>query len=335
MIKAKSQPRILLLEDDLALAEVMSELFAEVGAITEAVPSIGGAIRAMRSFLPDLIVADLRLADGNGIDFVEYVRQREEGRAIPIIAVSAVVDKSTIATARRKGVDEYLIKPFQPAELLAVIRNHLQRQKAIAKLASREAHIQTVKMLANVIEARSKYTRGHSERVRRYALMLGEVLGWSDDEMVFLEFGALLHDIGKIQIPTEIIEKAGPLTPEEQALIETHPQVGAEMLRDVEHLKPVIPYVLYHHERCDGSGYPFHLPCEEIPPEGRLIAIADSYDAMVSNRPYREAKLKEVALAELMRGAGVLYDEEMVRAFVNLMQEDAPELHGGKGDDLR
>ncbi len=325
----------MLLEDDFALAEVMRELFAEMGAVTEAVPSISGAVKALRSFSPDVIVIDLRLADGNGIDFVEYVRQREEGRAIPIIAVSAVADKSVISAARRKGVDEYLVKPFHPAELLAIIRNHLQRQKAIAKLASREAHIQTVKMLTNVMEARSKYRRGHSERVRRYAKILGEALGWSEEDMVFLEFGALLHDIGKIQIPIEILEKPGPLTPEERALIETHPQAGAEMLREVDHLKPVIPYVLYHHERCNGSGYPFHLPCKEIPPEGRLIAIVDSYDAMVSNRPYRAAKLKEVALAELMRDAGVLYDEGMVRVFVEVMQGDVLNSHDKTDNDSR
>jgi len=320
MMEADKRPRVLVLEDDFALASIMCEMLSEKGVKVESVPSITQGITELHSFSPNVIVVDLRLADGNGLDFVEYVRQQEEGRAIPIVAVSAVADKETIALSRLKGVDEYLVKPFDPVELIAVIQNHIQRQKAIERLATREAHIQTVLMLANTIEARSRYTRGHSERVRRYALMLGKALGWSEEELTFLEFGALLHDIGKIQIPTEILEKPAPLTPEERALIEKHPLEGAKILRGVEHLKPAVPYVLYHHERCNGSGYPFHLTCDKIPPEGRLIAIADSYDAMTSNRPYRKAMPKEAALAELTKGAGRLYDAEMAKVFVEVMK---------------
>ena len=321
MMEVDNRSRVLVLEDDLALASIMCELLIGEGVKAKSVPSITRGITELRLFSPTVIVVDLRLADGNGLDFVEYVRQQEKGRAIPIVAVSAIADKETIAIARRKGVDEYLVKPFDPAELIAIVRNHIQRQKAVERLATREAHIQTVLMLANTIEARSRYTRGHSERVRRYALMLGKALGWSEEELTFLEFGALLHDIGKIQIPTEILEKPAPLTPEEKALVERHPVEGAKILRGVEHLKPAVPYVLYHHERCNGSGYPYHLTCDKIPPEGRLIAIADSYDAMTSDRPYRKAMPKEAALAELTKEAGRLYDAEMVKVFVELMKE--------------
>ena len=321
MMEVDNRSRVLVLEDDLALASIMCELLIGEGVKAKSVPSITRGITELRLFSPTVIVVDLRLADGNGLDFVEYVRQQEKGRAIPIVAVSAIADKETIAIARRKGVDEYLVKPFDPAELIAIVRNHIQRQKAVERLATREAHLQTVLMLANTIEARSRYTRGHSERVRRYALMLGKALGWSEEELTFLEFGALLHDIGKIQIPTEILEKPAPLTPEEKALVERHPVEGAKILRGVEHLKPAVPYVLYHHERCNGSGYPYHLTCDKIPPEGRLIAIADSYDAMTSDRPYRKAMPKEAALAELTKEAGRLYDAEMVKVFVELMKE--------------
>ena len=316
-------PSILIVDDDAELGRVIQRILEHQGFQVMQAYNLKDAIATIHQRMPSLVIVDMRLPDGCGNDFITYIRQREEGEAVPILVVSALVDAKSIRTARDAGADEYLTKPFRPSELLAVIRNNLQRRRAVEHLATREAHLQTVTMLANTIEARDRYTRGHVDRVKEMALRLARRLGWNEEALTILEFGALLHDIGKIVIPEHILNKPAPLTPEEAAIMRTHPQQGAKMLKEVKHLHPAIPYVLYHHERWDGSGYPFGLKGKDIPPEGRLLAIVDVYDAMTTDRPYRKAIPKKIALEDIRNQAGVLLDPQMVAAFIELMHSDA------------
>ncbi len=313
---------ILVVDDDAELGQVIQSILEHHGFQVIQAYNINDAIKSIRQRMPSLIIVDMRLPDGRGNDLIAYIRQREEGEAVPILVVSALVDNQSIQSARSAGADEYLTKPFQPSELLAIVRNNLQRRRAVEHLATREAHLQTVTMLANTIEARDRYTRGHVERVKDLAVRLGHRLGWSEETLTILEFGAILHDIGKIVIPEHILNKPAPLTDDEMAIMRSHPEQGAEMLKQVEHLHPAIPYVLYHHERWDGSGYPFGLRGEEIPAEGRLLAIVDVYDAMTTDRPYRKALPKSTAMEEIRRNAGVLFDPEMAATFVELMETE-------------
>jgi len=317
-----STPSILIVDDDAELGQIIRSLFEQQGfRITQAY-NLKDALAIVSQRMPNLIVVDMRLPDGQGTDLITYIRQREEGEAIPILVASALVDAQSIRDARDAGADEYLTKPFRPSELLSIIRNSLQRRRAVENFATREAHLQTVTMLANTIEARDRYTRGHVGRVKEMALRLAQRLGWSNEALTILEFGALLHDIGKIAIPEHILNKPAPLTEDEAAIMRTHPQQGAKMLKQVKHLHPAIPYVLYHHERWNGSGYPFGLKGEDIPAEGRLLAIVDVYDAMTTNRPYREAIPKRLALNEIRNQADVLFDPQMVTIFIDLMYRD-------------
>src|SRR5579884_2269070 len=178
------------------------------------------------------------------------------------------------------------------------------------------AYLETIRMLAAAVEARDPYTGGHLERVTHYALVIARALGWTGERLSETEMGAILHDIGKIGIQDAILRKAGPLSPEEWEHMRTHPIIGTQILRGITFLEPVIPYVRHHHERYDGKGYPEGLAGEDIPIGGRLIAVADAFDAMTSSRPYRPAMCAEAALAELRSSAGTQLDPKIVDAFM-------------------
>lgn len=180
------------------------------------------------------------------------------------------------------------------------------------------AHLQTVAMLANVVEARDRYTRGHVERVKTYGLELARSLGWDTAALAVLEFGALLHDLGKILVPRTILNKPSRLLPADWDLLRRHPADGAQMLQGVDHLRPAVPYVLYHHENWNGGGYPNGLAGLNIPLEGRLLAVVDAFDAMTSERPYRVALTPAQACAEIERQAGQQFDPALAAAFIEL-----------------
>ncbi|MGE5707679.1 MAG: HD-GYP domain-containing protein, partial [Bacteroidota bacterium] len=181
----------------------------------------------------------------------------------------------------------------------------------------------SVRSLVNLIEASDAYTRGHSERVTSYAGMLVEAMGLSMEIKQSIETAGMLHDIGKIGIGPEIIRKPGKLSDEEFKIIQQHPEIGFRSVKDIHLLEGVLPGILHHHERFDGRGYPRGLAGEEIPFMARIIAIADTYDAMTSTRPYRPALPVEVALAEIERCAGTQFDPRLVPFFIRAIREAA------------
>ncbi len=165
-------------------------------------------------------------------------------------------------------------------------------------------------------DLQDRHTRAHTERVRRIARCIAERMGLTDEELAAIEIGALLHDVGKIGVTDTILRKPGPLDREEYEKIREHPAKGRHLLGDIACLEGAIPCVLHHHERFDGQGYPGRLAGQEIPLPGRIISVADAFDAMTSDRPYRRRMLARTALAELRRGAGRQFDPEVVQAFL-------------------
>lgn len=177
-----------------------------------------------------------------------------------------------------------------------------------------QSYQDTLVALANAIELRDHYTVGHTWRVTNIAMEIARQLGWDETKINEVQMGGVLHDIGKIAVDNAILAKNSPLTDEEFAQMKVHPKRGADLLRDVKFLHPIIPYCLYHHERWDGKGYPFGIQGRDIPIEGRLIAVADAFDAMTSNRSYRAAMDPNVAMAEIVKGKGTQFDPEIVDA---------------------
>jgi len=308
--------KILLVEDDAPLLDVMCYLLEAEGY--EVCPAVNGkqALNLFVASRPNLVISDIMMPEMNGYELLEAVRIMPEGITIPFLFLSARTERSDVDRARSLGVDDYLFKPFEAPELINAVRSRLDRRRVIELFDTRAAHLQTVIMLANVIETRDPYTAGHLERVRRLALNLAFALNWNTEDIAILEFGAILHDIGKIVVPSQVLKKTGPLTKEEWKLMRQHPEAGAKMLEGVDHLKAAVPYVLNHHEWWNGSGYPAGLKGEKIPREGRLLAIADAFDAMTTNRPYHSSMPAVDALDELARYRGIYFDPDMVDAFI-------------------
>ncbi|HNP70149.1 MAG TPA: response regulator [Kouleothrix sp.] len=212
--------------------------------------------------------------------------------------------------------------------LLNVCASHIAASLDNGRLYQqlKDQNLQTIAALAAAIDARDPYTAGHSEQVRRYAVRLGEVLSLPAQRVEYIHYGALLHDIGKIGIRDYILLKPGPLSEEEYAIMQSHPTIGADILRKIKALRDVIPIIECHHERLDGRGYPRHLQGPQVREEARIVAIADAYDAMTSHRAYRRAMEAEQAFHILMNGRGTHWDGQFVEVFVEMMRREGTAL---------
>jgi putative two-component system response regulator len=278
------------------------------------------ALDAFEEVNPDVVVSDISMPLLDGFGLLDAVRRLHTGSVVPFLFLTARSEHEDVRFARSLGVDDYLFKPYDAEELLEAVRTRLERRRVIELFESRQAHIQTIIMLAKLVEARDEYTGDHVQRVQALAMELGLALGWTPEAMVILEYGSLLHDIGKIAIPEAILNKPGKLTPEEFAIMRTHTIVGEKILRDISHLRRAVPYVRHHHERWDGTGYPDGLAGEDIPLEGRLMAIVDFFDALASERSYHHNMPVEQVLSLIRENAGKHFDPIMAEVFVSLQE---------------
>ncbi len=203
-----------------------------------------------------------------------------------------------------------------------------------------KAYLSTIMALANAVEARDRYTSGHTVRVTYLAELIAKELGWEDDRIFILTMGCSLHDIGKIGVPDSVLNKPGKLTDQERGIMQRHPEVGARMIEGIAFLKPCLPFITSHHEQWDGSGYPLGLKGEGIPIEGRILAVADTFDAIVTDRPYRRGKSIEAAMQELRDFAGRQFDPDIVDIFVEAVRKNREKLDiiynlGDEVDEVR
>ncbi len=248
--------KIMLVEDD-SLLRNMTRAILEINDF-EVRPFPNGllALEAFPEIRPDLIISDINMPEMNGFDLLDRVRGLPEGAAVPFLFLTAQSEREDFNEARRLGADDLLAKPFEPVDLITAIHARLERRRQTELFDTRQAHLQTITFLANVIEARDLYTSGHVERVQQLALELGRALKWSPADLTILEYGALLHDIGKITIPEAILNKPSRLTEEEFVVMMRHTVDGASIIEGVSHLREARNYILYHHEKWDGTGYP-------------------------------------------------------------------------------
>jgi len=309
---------ILVAEDNSDIIDVIREVLEGDGYRVTCAPNGRDALRAFERETPDLIVSDVMMPHMDGFTLLKHVRAHPAGAAVPFLFLSARTEPAATSQARQLGADDFLFKPFDADDLSLAVAARLERRQTVERFDTHAAHLQTVGMLANVVEARDRYTRGHVERVKTYATALARTLAWSEAALAVLEFGALLHDLGKILVPRAVLNKPDRLLPAEWELLRRHPLDGAQMLQGVDHLRGAIPYVLYHHENWNGSGYPHGLAATAIPLEGRLLAVVDAFDAMTSERPYRVALTEAEACAEIERQSGRQFDPAMAAAFIQL-----------------
>ena len=276
------------------------------------------ALEKIRSWKPDLVLLDLMMPGMSGYEVCKTIKSDKDMRFIPVIVITALSELDDKLKAIDMGADDFLIKPFNRLELATRIRSLLRLKAVYDDLDSSENILFS---LARALEAKDKYTRGHSERVARYSRLLAKTIGLSENEQEHIWRGGLLHDIGKIGIKEAILHKAGPLTPEEMDHIRTHPQKGFEICSPLKSLSPSLGVIKSHHERFDGCGHPDRLECDKIPLNARITSIADSFDAMTTDRPYRKGmKLEDaIHILERERDSGQ-WDPTLVVEFVKLVR---------------
>ncbi len=293
----------------------------------------------------DVVISDIRMPGITGDQILRYIKTNSP--AIPVVMLTGVVDVETAVGIMRSGAYDYLVKPVKKDELLITIHRALQyrnvvlrniqlqeeniryqkgleqkvrertRELARALAHLREVHMDTVKILASAIEEKDPYMRGHSNRVRIISSEMARKLGYKEMEIERIEYGALLHDIGKIAIDQRILDKPGPLTDEEFKIIQDHPIIGERIISKVTFFADIAPMVRWHHERWDGLGYPDGIKGENIPLPVRILNIVDSFDAMSSDRPYRKAMPLERVIDIISEERGKQFAPEMVDLFLN------------------
>lgn len=315
--QATTRKQILLVEDNHFMRDTIARMLElehfEVFIAENGLDGLGVLTRVR----PDLILSDINMPAMDGITFFKTVRNNPHLAAIPFIFLTANDSPEAIQEGRELGVEDYLTKPVESRDLLAIINARLLRVADMQIAHIGQAYLDTVTILANSIEGRDPYTFGHVERVTKYARWMGEALGWSSKRMRGLEFGARLHDIGKIVVPDHVLKKPGPLSQNEWQLMQQHPSRGVKIIHEIKLLRETIPYILCHHERWDGAGYPNHMKGEEIPLEGRLLAIVDVFDALSTARPYRPARKLEDVVTILRQGAGTHFDPTLTGVFLD------------------
>ena len=325
---------ILIVDDDVGLALNLRDILEDQGYRVAVTHDGQTALTLSHDKIFDLAIIDIRLPDMLG-DLVINKLSGVSPRTEYILITGHASLESAVEAVRWKNIISYEIKPFDIDRLKLLIHQVAQRKRAeedvlrhktiveerTAKLQEayrtlKKAHLESVKVLAEAIDAKDPYTRGHSDRVKGMSLRLALSLGLTEDKMEILEYGALLHDIGKIGINDGILQKEGPLTPEEFQLIQEHPSIGVKIVEGVEFFEDMIPMIRHHHERFDGAGYPDGLIGEAIPLEARIIAISDAFDAMTSLRPHRPLLPFEDVLVEMERGKGRQFDPKILEVFL-------------------
>jgi putative two-component system response regulator len=306
---------ILIAEDNEVLQEGLRVLLEVEGYSVLSAGNGREALRQMEDSIPDLILSDIAMPVMDGYALFEEVRQRPEWISIPFIFLTARKARSEIFEGKKLGAEDYLVKPVTRRELITTIRSRLARTEQLMLAQLQQSYDASLIMLANAIELRDQYTRGHVERVRDHTLAIAQEFGWTATRTGRLNYGSILHDIGKIHISEEILQKPGKLTPSEWEQMRKHPLIGEEMVKEITFLAQAVPIIRHHHERWDGKGYPDGLDGERIPFDARIVAVADSLDAMNISRPYNRRLTPEDVYNEILRGAGTQYDPRVVEAF--------------------
>jgi putative nucleotidyltransferase with HDIG domain len=300
----RRRSKILCIDDSKVIRELLRHSFIKNGLhVILAQDGREGLDIALRE-RPEVIVADIGASGLGGYELFEAIRVRPELENVFLILMStkqpAPADRKR---AERLGVSRFFVKPFEVERLILAVEQLLS--ESYRQFKREYDHVlSSMKALVVALEARDQYTSGHTLRVSRVALEIGARLGLPESELHDLEIAANLHDIGKIGVRDVILLKAGRLTEDEYSTIKEHALIGAEILRPIKSLKKIIPLIMHHHERWDGTGYPSGIQGEAIPLGARIIAVADAFDAMTSDRPYRKGLPPRKALDIIVQGAG-------------------------------
>lgn len=334
--------KILVVDDEECIRDFLVHLLEVKGYACTAAADAAEARKFLDNENYELIISDVNMPGESGLDFAKHVDSEYPDSAL--IMVSGINDPETARYALELGAYGYIVKPFKLNEVMINVTNALHRreleiqnqrhrenlEKTVSKRTEelRDALAQTrkatesiVQVVAHTVETRDPYTAGHQKRVADIACAIAGEMGLPEDKIEGLRMACLIHDIGKISVPAEILSKPGDISEHELGIIKSHPRIGYDILKDIEFPWPIAQTVYQHHERMDGSGYPQGVPGEEIMIEARIMAVADVIEAMASHRPYRPSLGIDKALEEISANKGSKYDSQACDACLKLFNE--------------
>jgi putative nucleotidyltransferase with HDIG domain len=332
--------RILVVDDEEPIREIISSMLSAAGYDTRPAASGMEALAILNSSGEfELMLSDLMMAELDGIALLE--RSKEKYPDMPVIMVTAVHDISVALAAIRNGAYDYLLKPFEREQLLAMVRRALEHRRLKLENRAYQSNLEslvaarteqlrqamtdlersydiTLEALGDALDLKDAETEGHSKRVTAFTIAIARAMGLSGEKIRVIARGAFLHDIGKMAIPDAILRKPGALTEGETEIMREHCFRGYQMLKKIPFLSEASEIVYSHQERFDGTGYPRGLSGQDIPMGSRIFSIADTLDAITSDRPYRAAQSIQVAREEVERFSGRQFDPNVVRVFMEM-----------------
>jgi putative nucleotidyltransferase with HDIG domain len=349
-IRPVLEERILVVDDDESIREIISSMLSHAGFECRAVASGQEAIAVLHSDDNySLILSDLAMEGMDRFGVLERVKRLQP--QMPVVMVTAVHDISVALEAIRRGAYDYLLKPFEREQLIATVRRALENrrlkleieshrnqlevlvlartellQRAMAELERAMKELErsydiTLEALGDALDLKDAETEGHSKRVTAFTMAIARAMDLPQDRVRLIARGAFLHDVGKMAIPDAILRKPGRLTPEEQMVMRDHALYGYQMLRKIPFLQEAARIVYSHQERYDGTGYPRGLKGDQIPLGARIFAVADTFDAITSDRPYRAAQSISAARREIQKHAGLQFDPDIVETFMSISEQ--------------
>ena len=308
-----SSRALVLIEDNQERARGLTTALEAGGYRVLAATDGAAGLRLVSAHDCDLIICEAVLLDMDGLDLCRAIKQAPATREIPVVLLLDRDDELQRERARAAGADDLCTHPVDPTTLVVVVRAQLQMRSLRSQIYELEGAVLT---LARAVEDRDHRSSGQAEKVAHWALELGRAAGVSRDEQTLLYKAALLHDVGSVAVPVEVLTKQARLDPNEFNAVKRHPIVGEEILRALPGSDRLLPAVRHHHERIDGAGYPDGVAGDSIPLFARIIAIADAFVAMTSDRAYRPRRSREDAISRLRQGAGKQWDASLVERFL-------------------
>jgi putative nucleotidyltransferase with HDIG domain len=347
---------ILVVDDEEAIREVVSTMLESKGYRCTAVQNGRFAQEQVKKLTPDLVLSDMIMPEMDGIKFLEWMRHYDP--EVPVIMVTAIHDISTALEAIRRGAYDYILKPFEKDQLFLGVGRALQHRRLIIENRSYQSNLEqlveertaqltsaieqlersyddTLEALGSALDLKDAETEGHCQRVTAFCISIAREMPVPGPYLAILARAAFLHDIGKMAIPDSILRKPGPLDDAEKKKMREHCQIGYDMLTRIPFLRDAAEIVLAHQEFYDGSGYPRGLKGDQIPLGARIFTIADSLDAMISDRPYRRALPMSHAREEIQRCSGSQFDPKVVEVFMSIPEQHWLELRENLGSPFR
>ena len=328
-----SKYKIMAVDDEPGILDSLSVFLKRSGYTLTGITNPIEAIELLKHEHYDLLILDFLMTPLHGNQVVEEIRKFDKD--LYILLLTGHKDLAPpLDTIRKLDIQGYCEKGDKFDQLLLLIESGLKsiaQMNEIKRINNKlsntyerleNAYLESIQTLRYTVEAKDKYTRGHSDRVSAFSTLIGQKLGLSAEDIKTLEIGGLFHDIGKIGVPDSIIQKTDKLTDDEYSQIKNHPSIGAHILSNATIFKNIIPIVKHHHERYDGHGYPSQLKGTDIPYLARITTIADSFDAMTSKRTYRDSLPVEVVKSEFKNNKGTQFDPELTDVFLDILNKD-------------